>query len=168
MSLVSLAALRPSKVRELTALAVSVYSGGSNPPSSFNSPSASTFPIPRDPNSQSPPLVPPEGGIRLPNTPLSDVASLQSSGHSPPTPRKAATMPVPYYPSSPAQQAQQLQQNDYFVRRGSLPAPSDMQRRSVDAQSPEVTGWQTVPVSEMAPAKAIKTSPRPSNPVIAA
>ncbi|KAI0722392.1 hypothetical protein C8T65DRAFT_704890 [Cerioporus squamosus] len=147
---------------------VSVYSGGSNPPSSFNSPSASTFPIPRDPNSQSPPLVPPEGGIRLPNTPLSDIASLQSSGPSPPTPRKAATMPIPYYPSSPAQQAQQLQQTDYFVRRGSLPAPSDMQRRSVDAQSPEVTGWQTVPVSEMAPAKAIKTSPRPSNPVIAA
>ena len=75
-------------------------------------------------------------------------------------------MPVPYYPSSPAQQVQHIQQTDYFVRRGSLPAPSDMQRRSVE--SPEVTGWQTVPVSEMAPAKAIKTSPRPSNPVIAA
>lgn len=167
MSLVSLAAaLRPSKVRVLTLVSVSVYSGGSNPPSSFNSPSASTFPIPRDPNSQSPPLVPPEGGIRLPNAPLSDIASLQSSGPSPPTPRKAATMPVPYYPSSPAQQVQHIQQTDYFVRRGSLPAPSDMQRRSVE--SPEVTGWQTVPVSEMAPAKAIKTSPRPSNPVIAA
>ena len=110
MSLVSLAAaLRPSKVRVLTLVPVSVYSGGSNPPSSFNSPSASTFPIPRDPNSQSPPLVPPEGGIRLPNAPLSDIASLQSSGPSPPTPRKAATMPVPYYPSSPAQQVQHIQ-----------------------------------------------------------
>ena len=150
---------------------MSVYSGGSNPPSSFNSPSASTFPIPRDPNSQSPPLLPPEGGIRLPNAPLSDIASLQSSGPSPPTPRKAATMPVPYYPSSPAQQAQQLQQTDYFVRRGSLPAPAEMQRRSTDGGAiSEVTGWQTVPLSEMAPAKSAKASPQPSakQPVLAA
>ncbi|KIM76385.1 hypothetical protein PILCRDRAFT_98744 [Piloderma croceum F 1598] len=52
---------------------VSLYSNGSGPPSSYNSPSVSTFPIPRDPNSQSPP----SGGIRLPNNPLTDIASLQ-------------------------------------------------------------------------------------------
>ncbi|TBU38405.1 hypothetical protein BD309DRAFT_874485 [Dichomitus squalens] len=147
---------------------VSVYSGGSNPPSSFNSPSASTFPIPRDPHSQSPPLVTPEGGIRLPNAPLSDIASLQSNGPSPPTPRKAATMPIPYYPSSPAQQAQQGQQTDYFVRRGSLPVPAEVQQRRSDGPMPEVTGWQSIPMSEMAPSKAARTSPQPSKTVIAA
>ena len=133
---------------------VSVYSGSSNPPSSFNSPATSTFPIPRDPNSQSPPLLPPEGGIRLPNAPLSDIASLSSG----PTPRKAATMPIPYYPSSPAAQAQQT---EYLVRRGSLPA--EMQRRSVESPVPEVTGWQTVPLTESA-----KSSPQiASKPVLA-
>ncbi|KAI0751066.1 hypothetical protein C8Q80DRAFT_1217934 [Daedaleopsis nitida] len=145
---------------------VSVYSGGSNPPSSFNSPATSTFPIPRDLNSQSPPLIPPEGGIRLPNAPLSDIASLQSSGPSPPTPRKAATMPIPYYPSSPAQQAQQLQQTDYFVRRGSLPAPAEMQRRMTEGSVSEVSGWQSTPMSELPPAKT--ASPRPSKPILAA
>ena len=147
-------------------LSVSVYSGSSNPPSSFNSPATSTFPIPRDPNSQSPPLIPVENGIRLPNAPLSDIASL-ASGPSP-TPRKAATMPVPYYSSSsPA--AQQVQQTDYFVRRGSLPASAEMQRRSVESPIPEVTGWQTVPPSEMAPAKSAKSSPQiTSKPMLAA
>ncbi|KAI0776183.1 hypothetical protein BD413DRAFT_610857 [Trametes elegans] len=138
----------------------SVYSSGSNPPSSFNSPAAVTFPIPRDPNSQSPPL---EGGIRLPNAPLSDIASLQSAHGSPPTPRKAATMPVPYYPSSPA--LQQVQQADYFSRRGSLPA--EMQRRPLDGPIPEVTGWQNVPLSGIAPSSA-KSSPRPPSKPIAA
>ncbi|KAL1939953.1 hypothetical protein VTO73DRAFT_9288 [Trametes versicolor] len=138
---------------------VSVYSSGSNPPSSFNSPAASTFPIPRDPNSQSPPL---EGGIRLPNAPLSDIASLQSAHGSPPTPRKASTMPVPYYPSSPA--IQQAQQADYFSRRGSL--PSEMQRRPLDGPIPEVTGWQSVPLSDIAP--DAKSSPRPPSQPIAA
>ncbi|KAI0638457.1 hypothetical protein C8Q77DRAFT_1215256 [Trametes polyzona] len=141
---------------------VSVYSSGSNPPSSFNSPAASTFPIPRDPNSQSPPL---EGGIRLPNAPLSDIASLQSAHGSPATPRKAATMPVPYYPgSSPA--IQQAQQADYFSRRGSL--PGEMQRRPLDGPIPEVTGWQSVPLSDIAPPKEVKSSPRPpSQPIVA-
>ncbi|KAH9943194.1 uncharacterized protein BXZ73DRAFT_87582 [Epithele typhae] len=139
---------------------VSVYSGSSNPPSSFNSPAAPTFPIPRDPNSQSPPLAPFEGGIRLPNAPLSDIASL-SSGPTPPTPRKAASMPIPYYSSSPA--AQQPQQSDYFVRRGSVPA------RNVESPRPEVTGWQQVPMSEMAPVKSAQSSPAPAaKPILAA
>ncbi|KAL7282611.1 hypothetical protein ACG7TL_004083 [Trametes sanguinea] len=143
---------------------VSVYSSGSNPPSSFNSPAAPTFPIPRDPNSQSPPL---EGGIRLPNAPLSDIASLQPAHGAPGTPRKAATMPVPYYPaSSPA--LQHAQQADYFARRGSLPAPAEMQRRPMDGPIPEVTGWQSVPLAEVAPPKSAKSSPRPPSRPIAA
>ncbi|KAI0660717.1 hypothetical protein C8Q70DRAFT_912625 [Cubamyces menziesii] len=145
---------------------VSVYSSGSNPPSSFNSPAAATFSIPRDPNSQSPPL---EGGIRLPNAPLSDIASLQSAHGGPGTPRKAATMPVPYYPSSAGSPAiQQAQQADYFARRGSLPAPAEMQRRPLDGPIPEVTGWQSVPLTEIAPAKSAKSSPRPPSQPIAA
>ncbi|OBZ70248.1 hypothetical protein A0H81_09676 [Grifola frondosa] len=125
---------------------VSVYSG-SNPPSSYNSPAVPTFPIPRDSNSQSPPLGPRDGGIRLPNAPLSDIASLQSSPHMSP-PRKSAT--IPYY--SPSQSP--AQQGDYYNRRGSLPAPVEMQRRSqMDIPIPEVTGWQSVPLSDLAPSK---------------
>lgn len=130
-----------------------MYSSGSAPPSSFNSPSTQTFPIPRDPNSQSPPLPPQDGGIRLPNAPLSDIASLQSeqSPHaSPSTPRKSAT--APYYP-------QNQQQPEYFSRRGSLPVPAEMQRRhtaSLDMPIPEVTGWQSVPLSDIPSAKAVK------------
>ncbi|KAH9855071.1 hypothetical protein C2E23DRAFT_867147 [Lenzites betulinus] len=130
---------------------VSVYSSGSNPPSSFSSPAASTFPIPRDPHSQSPPL---EGGIRLPNAPLSDIASLGAGG----APRKAATLPVPYYPAgSPA--LQHAQQADYFARRSSLGGAGGI---------PEVTGWQSVPLSDIAPPKEAKASPRPASTPIAA
>ncbi|KAF8076767.1 hypothetical protein FPV67DRAFT_1605187 [Lyophyllum atratum] len=53
---------------------VSVYSSGSAPPTSFNSPNAGTFPLSRD--SQSPPR---DGGIRLPNAPLSDIATMSPS-----------------------------------------------------------------------------------------
>ncbi|KAI9000751.1 hypothetical protein BD414DRAFT_532582 [Trametes punicea] len=144
---------------------VSIYSSGSNPPSSFSSPAASTFPIPRDPNSQSPPL---EGGIRLPNAPLSDIASLQPAQVAPTTPRKAATMPVPYYPTSSPAQLQQAQQAEYFSRRGSLPASAEMQRRSVDSTIPEVTGWQSIPLSEIAAPKSAQSSPPPSSRPIAA
>jgi hypothetical protein len=79
---------------------VSVYS--SAPPSTYNSPAASTFPIPRDPNSQSPP-IPSGGGIRLPNNPLTDIASLQQQSvpQQPHSPRKAATAPSPYYNAYP-------------------------------------------------------------------
>ncbi|KAI0307058.1 hypothetical protein B0F90DRAFT_1807756 [Multifurca ochricompacta] len=69
---------------------VSVYSSGSAPPSSYNSPSVTSFSLPVDRSSQSPPLGSRDGGIRLPNAPLSDIASLQSM---PSSPRKAATSP---------------------------------------------------------------------------
>ncbi|EKM79965.1 hypothetical protein AGABI1DRAFT_113207 [Agaricus bisporus var. burnettii JB137-S8] len=79
---------------------VSIYSG-SNPPTSFNSPNVQTFPLSRD--SHSPPH---DGGIRLPNAPLSDIASLQQS-HQPSTPSLAPSTPhsghsSPGYYSPPA------------------------------------------------------------------
>lgn len=81
---------------------VSVYS--SQPPtpgsasshsSAFPSPAVATFPIPR--SSQSPPAdTGVQAPIRLPNAPLSDIASLQQQQpHH--TPRKAATAPG-YFP----------------------------------------------------------------------
>ncbi|KAI0082505.1 hypothetical protein K474DRAFT_1633739 [Panus rudis PR-1116 ss-1] len=144
---------------------VSIYSG-SAPSSSFNSPAVSSFSIPRDPNSQSPP----HGGIRLPNAPLSDIASLQHHPHHqtssplsngggspllngnssmPPTPRKAATAPTPYTTSSglssPQAAAAQLQGGAYFDRRGLTQSPQ-MAAAAVTAspqmQNAEVAGWQ--------------------------
>ncbi|KAI0698564.1 hypothetical protein BC835DRAFT_1215361, partial [Cytidiella melzeri] len=116
---------------------VSLASSGSVPSSSFNSPAVASFPIPRDPHSQSPPL---DGGIRLPNAPLSDIASLNDSplsrpssalAGSAPTPRKAATAPGAYF--------QNGQPEEFYGHRGEG-AP----------QVPEVTGWQSVPLSDLA------------------
>jgi len=76
---------------------VSGYSSGSGPPTSFNSPNVATFPLSTD--GQSPPLR--EGAIRLPNAPLSDIASLQQQQGSPPS----------HGNNDP---------NDYF-RRGAIP-----------------------------------------------
>ncbi|KAI6135123.1 hypothetical protein EV401DRAFT_1845381 [Pisolithus croceorrhizus] len=88
--------------------AVSVYS--SQPPtpgsasghsSAFPSPAVATFPIPR--SSQSPPAdTGVQAPIRLPNAPLSDIASLQQQQphHAP---RKAATAPG-YFPQPVAYQ----------------------------------------------------------------
>lgn len=101
-------------------LPVSVYSAGSAPPTSFNSPNAGVFPLSRD--SQSPPR---DGGIRLPNAPLSDIASMHPS----PTPRKAHT--APYY-SPPSSANGQQQQQSYY------------RRTSVSEQQQSETGWQTV------------------------
>ncbi|KAI9574422.1 hypothetical protein HD554DRAFT_2309869 [Boletus coccyginus] len=85
--------------------------------SAFSSPAASTFPIPR--SSQSPPV---DSGvqapIRLPNAPLTDIASLQQSH---PAPRKMATTPN-YYP----QPAMYQGQSESF-RRGSLPVQRNVQ-----------------------------------------
>ncbi|KAL4247123.1 GATA-type domain-containing protein [Abortiporus biennis] len=151
--------------RSSVSSASSVHSGGatsdwddsgSAPPSSFNSPAVSPFSIPRDPNSQSPPL-PRDGGIRLPNTPLSDIASLQSqesqsptmNSLSPPTPRKAATAPSAYFVDQ-----QQQQSSEMFARRGSLPLDAQrQQQQAVDIPIPEVTGWQNVPMTDLAPAE---------------
>ncbi|KAH8096712.1 hypothetical protein BXZ70DRAFT_333055 [Cristinia sonorae] len=116
---------------------VSTYSG-STPSSSFNSPAVSAFSIPRDPNSQSPQLLPRDGGIRIPKAPLSDIASMQQQQQSqsppshpamPPTPRKSATAPTPFYSG-----------NEFF-RRDVAP----------DMPLPEVTGWQSVPLTDLAP-----------------
>ncbi|KAF8138754.1 hypothetical protein EV363DRAFT_1427626 [Boletus edulis] len=90
---------------------------GSGSSSAFSSPAMSTFPIPR--SSQSPPV---ESGlqapIRLPNAPLTDIASLQQSH---PVPRKAASAPN-YYPQPAVYQGQ----SESF-RRGSLPVQRNVQ-----------------------------------------
>lgn len=77
---------------------VSIYSSGSAPPTSFNSPIQHPFPLSRD-NSQSPPRD--NSGIRLPNNPLSDIASMHMSQSQSqhPTPRKSHTSPAYYSPS---------------------------------------------------------------------
>ncbi|KDR84104.1 hypothetical protein GALMADRAFT_133470 [Galerina marginata CBS 339.88] len=78
---------------------VSIYSSGSAPPTSFNSPVQHEYPLSRD-DSQSPPR---DGGIRLPNNPLSDIASMHmgpQSHHL--NPRKSHTSPGAYFAPSPA------------------------------------------------------------------
>ncbi|KAH9179578.1 hypothetical protein EDB89DRAFT_1900713 [Lactarius sanguifluus] len=122
---------------------VSVYSSGSAPPSSYNSPAVTTFALPLERSSQSPPLGSRDGGIRLPNAPLSDIASLQSM---PASPRKAATSPD--YGLTPAIQG------DYYGRRTSLPV--DIPKAPIEM--PEITGWQTVPLAGSPPNKSSKPS----------
>ncbi|GLB34173.1 putative GATA zinc finger protein [Lyophyllum shimeji] len=107
---------------------VSVYSSGSAPPTSFNSPNAGTFPLSR--GSQSPPH---DGGIRLPNAPLSDIATMSPS-QQPLTlsPRKSHTAPTPYFSSPPQSGANGVQQEYY--RRGSI---SEVQQQQQDSAT-----WQ--------------------------
>lgn len=153
------------------ALTVSVYSSGSGPSSSYNSPSVPTFPIPRDPNSQSPPL--PSGGIRLPNNPLTDIASMQQQQqdqhqhqqqqqhpHSPPSPRKAATAPGAYYnnayptPPGTANGNGPAAHHMFELRRGSLPVDlmgnSPAPQPQPQPRKDQGTGWQNVQMAEMA------------------
>ncbi|TFK72016.1 hypothetical protein BDN72DRAFT_836804 [Pluteus cervinus] len=120
---------------------VSVYSSGSAPPTSFNSPSIAPFPLSRD--SQSPPR---DGGIRLPNAPLSDIASLQGSPLPGSPPRSKVTTP---YFSSPG--AQNGGGNGDYFRRGSLPestaptTPSPLvppQEVPAGANGVTLNGWQ--------------------------
>lgn len=111
---------------------ISVYSSGSTPNSCYNSPSVPPFPMPRDPNSQSPPLGSQESsGIRLPNAPLTDIASLQGT-------RKPDSSPYFHTNNSPAAQG------DVYVRRQGDTQGNTPLRRQTDI--PE-TGWQTVPLS---------------------
>ncbi|KAG6849315.1 hypothetical protein H0H93_009505 [Arthromyces matolae] len=110
---------------------VSVYSSGSNPPTSFNSPDPNTVSLELERDSQSPPLLPMSDaiGIRLPNASLSDISSssASSSAASPipagPTPRKAHTAPVQgdasYY--SPPGSSAGLHSPE-FIRPGSVTA----------------------------------------------
>jgi GATA-binding protein len=142
---------------------VSVYSSSSGPPSSYNSPSMSTFPIPRDPNSQSPPLT--SGGIRLPNNPLTDIASLQHLPQTPPSsagihsPRKAATAPGPYYnnaypiPGTANGPASHM----FELRRGSLPVDFMGVQRRGDMPD-QSTGWQNVQMTDLSPEVARQTA----------
>lgn len=147
-------------------LAVSLASSGSLPSSSFNSPAVSTFSIPRDPNSQSPPLLPRDGGIRLPNTPLSDIASLTQSPQQRPasasspslTPRKSATSPG-YYPNGNGN-------GDFYSRRTSC--DGQQQQPGTPPSMPEVTGWQSVPMADLAPSKPKSRSNSLRKPVAAA
>jgi GATA-binding protein len=122
---------------------VSVYSSGSAPPSSYNSPAVASFALPLERSSQSPPLGSRDGGIRLPNTPLSDIASLQSM---PSSPRKSAT--------SPEYGLASTIQGDYYGRRTSLPV--DIPKAPMEM--PEITGWQTVPMGGSPPHKSTKAN----------
>jgi GATA-binding protein len=123
---------------------VSVYSSGSAPTSSFNSPAVTSFSLPLERSSQSPPLGSYDGGIRLPNAPLSDIASLQSV---PASPRKAAT--------SPDYGLTSVIHGDYHTRQTSLPVDVP---KAPSVEMPEITGWQAVPMTGSPPNKSTKPS----------
>ncbi|KAH6914718.1 hypothetical protein BKA70DRAFT_1093690 [Coprinopsis sp. MPI-PUGE-AT-0042] len=72
---------------------VSIYSSGSAPPTSFNSPNVSPFPLSRD-DSSSPPNMG-NGGIRLPNAPLTDIASMGTPGSVTQSPLHGSPAPLP-------------------------------------------------------------------------
>jgi GATA-binding protein, other eukaryote len=103
-----------------------------------------SFSLPLERSSQSPPLGTYDGGIRLPNTPLSDIASLQSV---PASPRKAAT--------SPDYGLASVIQGDYHTRQTSLPVDIP---RAPSVEMPEITGWQAVPMAGSPPNKSTKPS----------
>ena len=103
-----------------------MYSSGSTPSSSYNSPSVGTFPIPRDGSSASPPL--PGGGIRLPANPLADMGA----------PRKSHTAPgAGYaYPTPPGTAGGQAGAPGFELRRGSLPV--DLTQEPAQWEAPAV------------------------------
>lgn len=137
---------------------ISVYSSGSAPNSCYNSPSVPPFPMPRDANSQSPPLGSHESsGIRLPNAPLTDIASLQGT-------RKPDSSPYFHANSLP------VTQGDVYARRvvgqGEQQGNASL-RRPVDI--PEVTGWQTVPLTDIGlPGKVVRKTSNPMRKAVAA
>ncbi|KAF8622080.1 hypothetical protein AX15_007224 [Amanita polypyramis BW_CC] len=87
---------------------VSVYSNGSAPTTSYSSPSINTFPLSRD-SSQSPPR---DGGIRLPNAPLSDIASLQEQAAASMSKSSSPPVNAPYYSPPPSVGNGQTQAQD--------------------------------------------------------
>ena len=111
--------------------------------SSFSIPTISPTQSPQIPSSES-------GGIRLPNAPLHDIASLSGT---PASPRKAATAPYFNANGRPISPAGNLGGADYFSpRRSSLPVEalhngSPMVNGALGL--PEVTGWQSVPMSDL-------------------
>ena len=139
---------------------VSVYSSTgslSGAESYNNSPLISSFSIPRLSPSQSPQISTVEsGGIRLPNAPLHDIASMQSAPNSP---RKAATIPFVNAngrPISPAGSSS----GDYFSRRGSMPVEHPHQDSPLLSGLPEMTSWQPVDM-ENKPARSRSSSLKP-------
>jgi GATA-binding protein, other eukaryote len=103
-----------------------------------------SFSLPLERSSQSPPLGTYDGGIRLPNTPLSDIASLQSV---PASPRKAVT--------SPDYGLGSVIQGDYHTRQTSLPVDIP---KVPSVEMPEITGWQAVSMASSPPNKSTKPS----------
>jgi GATA-binding protein len=103
-----------------------------------------SFSLPLERSSQSPPLGAYDGGIRLPNAPLSDIASLQSL---PASPRKAVT--------SPEYSLASVIQGDYHSRQTSLPVDIP---KVPSVEMPEITGWQAVPMAGSPPNKSTKPS----------
>ncbi|KAG1752460.1 uncharacterized protein EDB91DRAFT_1243225 [Suillus paluster] len=146
---------------------VSVYSSQpptpgsvSGPPSNYSSPSIATFPIPR--SSQSPPIdAGPQGPIRLPNAPLTDIASLQQQA-----PRKSATAPG-YFPQPPVSY-----QGQETLRRGSMPMLCEPQRR-VQFASPQMAAQSLAPLQGSPSEVPVQQSPEitqmqmPSPPMMA-
>ena len=136
--LVRLAPCSHSLVHILTFSTVSLYSSGSAPQSGYSSPAVAPYPIPRDPNSQSPPTE--SSGIRLPNAPLNDIATMST-----PPSRKQS----PYFQPSGLPVTGSPQE---MYRRVSI-SPGDVQSQQPlrRADIPEVTGWQSVPMTDLGP-----------------
>ena len=123
---------RPIKVLILIFLPVSVYSNGSAPPTSFNSPNLGTFPLSR--GSQSPPR---DGGIRLPNASLSDLASMQSIQGS--CSRRSHTAPSAYY--SPPQPSDSMNR-EYYVSHPLQQQEASLWSQSLTASPPQAGGLE--------------------------
>jgi hypothetical protein len=105
-------------------------------------------PVPR--TSQSPPTHA-SGPIRLPSLPGASLADTRISR----APEKSASTPYNHIEGSPGSRAS----SDYFNRRPSLPVNLDSVRRH-DADMPEVTGWQPVPLSELSPSSKSRKAVR--------
>ena len=124
---------------------VSVYSNGSAPPTSFNSPNLGTFPLSR--GSQSPPR---DGGIRLPNASLSDLASMQSIQGS----RRSHTAPSAYF--SPPSSSDGINR-EYYLNHPLCEVKVQQQEASLwgsslTASPPQVSGLELPTLVEEGPA----------------
>jgi len=133
----------------------SAYSNSSAPASGYNSPMTSSFdtPLPHSrPSSR-------EGPIRLPNAPLTDIATRLTKV--PP----AKSPSAPYYiegrsttlgrPMPPAL--------DFYSRRSSLPTDVPLHPTAQLTSTlgmPEVTGWQVIPPSDLSTSPKQNRKPR--------
>ena len=131
----------------------------------------SSFAAPRLSPSASPQIPTSEvGGIKLPNAPLNDIASLQSM--SPQSPRKAATTPYLNANGRPISPATSVNGADYVsARKGSLPVEashrsSPLLNNGNTIGLPEVTGWQSIPMTDL-DSKAARSRSSSRKPVAA-